>query len=359
MKYFKWFFCCALAVLLLTLPALAALPAEVEDALPRDAAKLLEDVPDWDGGSLAAGLCSIVSRLKGDAAALIRRQTRGAASVFLVVILCGLIQGLSEGAEETGRLLTMAGTLAVTALSVGDLNTLMGAGRTVIGRINTFSQALLPALAAISALSGGVTSAAARQVATVFFSDLLLEVIDGGLMPMVYLYTGALAAGSCLGDKRLLAVAELMKAICSRALAVSLLLFTLYLTVSGVFAGTVDSASIRVTKAAISGAVPVVGGILAEASEAVLAGSGLLKGTVGVFGLLGVLAICAYPFLEIGLQYLLYRLMAFLSVMVGGESLRGLIRGLGGAFGLILGMVGSSALILLISILASVAAVSL
>ena len=109
---------------------------------------------------------------------------------------------------------------------------------------------------------------------------------------------------------------------------------------------------------AISGVVPVVGGIIAEASETVLAGASVLKGTIGVFGLLGVLALCAYPFLQLGIQYLLYQLTRFLASVIGSPELCAVIKGLGGAFGLILGMVGSCALVLLISILASAAAVT-
>lgn len=112
-----------------------------------------------------------------------------------------------------------------------------------------------------------------RQIATVFFADLLLGLIHGLLMPMVYLYAGALAAGCCLADKRLTAVAELLKTVCTKLLTAALLAFTLYLTVGGIFAGTVDSARVRVTKTAISGMIPVVGGIIAEASETVLAGA--------------------------------------------------------------------------------------
>ena len=102
----------------------------------------------------------------------------------------------------------------------------------------------------------------------------------------------------------------------------------------------------------------MVGGIIAEASETVLVGAGLLKGTLGVFGLLGILALCVVPFLRIGIQYLLYKLPDFFAAALGGSELCGLIGGLGSAFGLLLGMVGSCALVLLISILASVAAVT-
>ena len=121
---------------------------------------------------------------------------------------------------------------------------------------------------------------------------------------------------------------------------------------------TADAAALKVAKAAISGVVPVVGSILSEATETVLAGAGMLKNTIGVFGMLGILAACAHPFLQLGVQYLLYKLTAFLASTVGPPGLCKLIDGLGGAFGLVLGMTGSCAFLLLISVLSSVAAVA-
>ena len=71
-----------------------------------------------------------------------------------------------------------------------------------------------------------------------------------------------------------------------------------------------------------------------------------------------IVAACAYPFLQLGVQYLLYKLAGFLAGAVGASGLCRLIDGLGGAFGLVLGMTGSCALLLLISVLSSVAAVA-
>ena len=76
-------------------------------------------------------------------------------------------------------------------------------------------------------------------------------------------------------------------------------------------------------------------------------------------GMLAVLAVCIHPFLQLGIQYLLYKLAAFLAAVSAPESLCKLIDGLGGTFGLLLGMTGACALLLLVSILSSVAAVQL
>lgn len=352
-------FLLGLALLILCVPVRAAeLPKDLKDALPREAGKLLEDVDEWNADSLTDGLSSLWTHIQEDIGTLLRRQTKSVTPVLLAALLCGFADGLVKSAGADRRFLTMVGALTITVLTSGSLDSLMGCGTEAVEQMNTFSRALLPALAAVSAVSGGAVSATVRQVATVFFADLLLEAVHGLLIPMLYLYTGMLTAGVGLGDRRLQSVAELIKTVCTRLLTGLLLVFTLYLTVSGIFSASVDSTRVRVTKTAISGVVPVVGGIIAEASETVLAGAGLLKGSIGMFGMLGVLTLCVYPFLQLGIQYLLYKLTAFLTSVAGSPELYSLINGLGGAFGLILGMVGSCALVLLVSVLASVAVVA-
>lgn len=355
----KQWICLIFLLLALTVDARAAeLPEDLTDALPEAAEDLLDigDLSSPEGFS--HGLAGIVKRVSGEVKAVLRQRLRGAASILLVAVACGVVDGFAQGTGKGPAFLPMAGALAVTLLTAGSLEDLIGLGAETIGELNVFSKALLPTLAAATAASGAVTTATFQQVTTVFLADLLMELIDGLLIPLVYLYIGALAAGACLPENRLGAIAEALKKIVTWILTSSLLLFTVYISTVRVIAGAADGASVKVAKAAISGAVPVVGGIIAEAAETVLAGAGMLKNTIGVFGMLAILAACAYPFLQLGVQYLLYKLSAFLAAAVGAPELCKLIDGLGGAFGLVLGMTGSCALLLLVSVLSSVAAVT-
>ncbi len=355
----KYWICLTLLLLALTVDAQAAeLPEDLTDALPEAAGDLMEVEGLSGPEGFSQGLAGIVERLAGGVKAVLRQRLRGAASILLVAVACGVVDGFAQGTGKGAAFLPMAGALAVTLLTAGSLEDLIGLGAETIRELNVFSKALLPTLAAATAGSGAVTTATFQQVTTVFLADLLMELIDGLLIPLVYLYIGALAAGACLPENRLGAIAEALKKTVIWILTSSLLLFTVYLSTVRVIAGAADGASVKVAKAAISGAVPVVGGIIAEAAETVLAGAGMLKNTIGVFGMLAILAACAYPFLQLGVQYLLYKLSAFLAAAVGAPELCKLIDGLGGAFGLVLGMTGSCALLLLVSVLSSVAAVT-
>lgn len=356
----KHYICVLFFLLILTVDVQAAeLPKDLTDALPEAAEDIL-DIGDLSGpAGLTQGMEGILDRLAGEVKSVLRQRVRGAASVLLVAVACGAVEGFAQGTGEgKPAFLPMAGALAITLLTAGSLEDLIGLGAETIGELNLFSKALLPTLAAATAASGAVSTATFQQVTTVFLADLLMNLIDGLLIPLVYLYIGALAAGACLPENRLGAIAEALKKVVTWVLTSSLLLFTVYLSAVRVVAGAADGAAVKVAKAAISGAVPVVGGIIAEATETVLAGAGMLKNTIGIFGMLAILAACAYPFLQLGVQYLLYKLSAFLAAAVGAPELCKLIDGLGGAFGLVLGMTGSCALLLLVSVLSSVAAVS-
>ena len=114
----------------------------------------------------------------------------------------------------------------------------------------------------------------------------------------------------------------------------------------------------RLAKSAVSAAVPVVGGILSDAAESVMAGAGILKGMLGAFGALAVLSACLVPFLRLGCQYLLYQGAGLVAGAAGPKNLTALLRKLGDAFGLVLAMTGTSALLLIITLVSSLTAVT-
>lgn len=341
---------------LCTVFAWAALPENVEDALPPDARDLLEQLDDdtADSGTLSAG----AAKLWNKAWTLLTAEVRSSVRV-MVVLLYGVAEGSFQAAGHPlmANFTPLAFVLVITMTAAGDVQTMIGSGTETMEQLDVLGKALLPTLAAAVAASGGIVSASARQVATVFFSNLLLTLIRNVLLPLVYFYVASAAAGAMLPGEPLKRIAAGIKKVVTWALTGSLVLFTGYLTLTGAASTSADALVLQMTRSVISTAVPVVGGIISQASGSVLSGAGLLKNSLGVFGMLAVLATCLTPFLHMAVQYLLYKVTAFLAGTAGNGTLVELIDALGSAFGLVLGMVGSCALLLLISITSSVSVV--
>lgn len=306
---------------------------------------------------LEDGLSAILSEGAQLAKGLARTSLATGAKLLAVVLLCSLAQSVQAGGRPGSlQAVDLAGALAVTALTMTDIASMIGLGREAVGRMDLFSQTLLPVLTILTAASGGITSAAMRQAATILFSQTLLAVMDRLLIPLVYAYVAVNCVQAAAGGQGLEKFSGMIKGMVNFLLTAILLSFVGYLTASGAIAGSVDMSKIKAARMAISRAIPVVGGILADASESVLVGAGILKSTVGVAGVLVVLAICLTPFAHLAIHYLIYKATAALCAVVAQPGLSRLIDAIGSAFGLVLGMTGASALLLLVSLVSAVSA---
>ena len=315
---------------------------------------------DVAGIDLNDGLQDLLDTGSGEIMGVVRKAVRSGVLLLVVVLLCGLAEGAYAGAESGNsvQVVPIVGALAITAISVADVNSLIGMGRQALEQMEAFSKVLLPTMAVATAASGAPGGAAARQLATMLFSNVLLSLITHLLLPLVYAYIAACVAHAAIGNEGLKRIAGTLKWVVTSVLTVLLIGFVGYLTVSGVIAGTADAVAVKTAKFAVSSMVPVVGSILSDAAETVLAGAGILKNAVGVFGMLVILSMCLVPFLQLGVHYLTYKVTAALSATVAEGRVAGLIDGIGGAFGLILGMTGASATLLLVSMVSAVSLVA-
>ena len=325
--------------------------------------ELMEQAEEYgveEGEDLDRGLSNLFSDALDRIGELTRASAATALKLVAVVALCAMAENLQpEGGRDGLRAVEVAGALSITALTMTDMAAMIGLGRETIGRMEVFSQSLLPVMAVLTAATGQVSTAAVHQGATVFFAQLLMSAMDRLLIPLVYAFVAVNCAWAAVGNPGLQKLAGLIKSAVSFLLSAFLVAFVGYLTASGAIAGSVDASAVKAAKLAISRAIPVVGGVLADASETVLAGAGVLKGTVGAVGMLVVLAICLTPFLRLALQYLLYKVTAALCAAVAQPRLSQLIDAIGGALGLVLGMTGAGALLLLVSLVSAVTAVKL
>ena len=166
---------------------------------------------------------------------------------------------------------------------------------------------------------------------------------------MIYLFLALATANSALGEPVLKQLRDLVKNGVSWALRILLTVYTTYMGITGVVSGTTDAAALKAAKMTVSGVVPVVGGILSDASEAILVSAGLMKNAAGLYGIFAVLAVFLGPFVKIGCHYLLMKGTASVCAVFGSKGLAELAGDFAGAMGLLLAMTGSACLMLLIS----------
>ena len=343
--------CLVLLIYLLTSPVYGADMVDtsgLEAALPESAKGMLEG---FDVKSVTAEgiLGRVGAYIKERAASELKAVLRPVSAAVAAALLCCV--GESLQLKKDIDYVNLAGCLVISAAAIGDVNSVMAMGRTALGEMHEFSKVLLPTLCSAAAASGAIGSSAAGYAASAMFMDILINCAGNFLLPLVGAYTAALVASASTGDGRLGGPVKLMKWICTKSLTALVAVFSFFIGFTGLAASGADAAAAKTAKAVLSSFVPVVGKMVAGASESLAAGMGLIKNAVGIYGLGAVLAACAAPFLAIGLRYLLFKAAGAVVGMVAGERIGKLVDGLGTAYGMVLALVGTGAVFMFISIL--------
>ncbi len=317
-------------------------------ALPPQAANLLDGVdlvqaPQGAIGQIAHNIGVHVGQVWQASLGMVGK-------VLAIAVICGGLMSFDSLTDDNLPLVQMAGALAVTGALFHDLNSLLELCQATAVQLSTFSAVLLPVMATAMATAGAPATGATLQVIAMFTFDLLIRLLTQVLFPAVYVYLVVITLDTALGNGMLESMGKCMKWAISGTLKLAVTACITYLTLSGVMSGSVDAVAMKTTKFAVSGVVPVVGGILSDAAESVLAGAGLVRSTVGIFGILCVLALCILPFLKVGCNYLLFKVGAAVLSPLCGKSLGKLLEQIASCFGLLLGMLGTCALVLFLEL---------
>ncbi|MDR0917526.1 MAG: stage III sporulation protein AE [Oscillospiraceae bacterium] len=325
---------------------------ELEGALPPEAAELTDGLTVLNAADTQGWFGKIIGNAWSKVRGIVTASMRNAAVIVLAAMFSGIFVTMLPTGH--GNYAVLAGVLAISAVSLATVNTFIGMGARVLDDLVTFSRMLLPTLAAASAASGAITSASVKYAATTLFLNILITGMRTVIMPLIYAYCAVSVAESAVGTDALAGVSNLIKWLVKTLLTGFSLVFVVYMSITGVIASTSDAAAVKATKTMISTVLPVVGSILADAADTVLSGAAILRGAVGVFGVLAVVAVCAVPFLKLGVNYLLFKAAGGLSGAVADSRISKLINAFGTAFGMTLAMAGVCAVMLFVAIISTI-----
>lgn len=318
----------------------------LQDAVPEEARQWLDALDPAVQTDFSAAAGEIFQDAVAQSGPIWRSAFGLMLRVLLIVVLCQMVESLTEG--QGSRAVALAGALAITACCAADVSALVGLGRETLDEISSFSNLLMPVMAAAAAASGGSVSAGGLYAVTALFSDVLIRLSTALFLPMIYADLALAMVDAALQQDRLQGLRSCLGWVVRTGLKAVMYLYTGFMALTGVLSGSADAAALKAAKLTISSMVPVVGGIISDAAETVLSSAGLLRSAAGTFGMLAVLGAFVTPFLRIGISYLAFKLTAALSAVLGSGQGK-LLEALTGAAGNLLAMVGSATVMSLLA----------
>lgn len=357
----KQLFCLLILAVALVLPCKAEYldTNELERNLTPDAREILSDVSPQTAGT--GGVKNLL-RSAGDG---FRTQLRAAfSSAFLMTAACAVISLAAAFAKQSGhelpqKLTEITSVVAILAIGISNAGSLIGeCGRAMEG-YSAFSKTLIPVFAAATALSGRPVAAAGTATVTLTAGALLIDLASRLILPAIYASIVLTAAGLIAENSFLCRAASLIKWLTTGFYKLFLIGFTLMLSISGIAGGSADVAAVKTARVTLSGVVPVVGSVVADASEAIVGGAGVLRTSIGIYGMLGACAICLVPFVALFTYFLVFKLMSAVATSFATAGAAKMIDGISDGYAVSVGLLGTCCALQFLSFVVSTVVIRL
>lgn len=304
---------------------------------------------------------SALSRLWRSFAAKLRTQVQKelgfAAKLLALVFMCAFSTSACKDEKISGMIEICAVCMAA-AVMTGGVNSLVTQTSDAVYRLSDYSKAVLPAVYTAAAASGGVSSAAVGYAQAVLALDVMMSLSQKAVTPLIYATLSIALADVVFPNPMLAAVGKFAKWTAKTLLTASTIAFTALLGVSSLITTKADAAALKATRTVISGTLPVVGGLLSDASAAVLAAGSVVLSCMGAFGLVAVCAMCIGPLAVLTVKGMLFKAVAAVAESMQNLRLQRLFAGIGGAIGLLMGLLGANAVMLFLSLAAALKVVA-
>lgn len=333
-------------VLLLFLLSYFAVPVSALDLTAPPVPEAGMELMPKDATSFLDGLTELLHNAMGKIRPDLLEASKTSAAVVSAGTALSILQSFSGNAKKAAA---AAGVLAASSILLSGTGSLIQLGFDTVQELSEYGKLLLPVMTAAMAAQGGAVTSTALYTGTALFDMILSTLISRLLAPMVYLHLVLSISAAAVGEDLLKKMRDLIRQLVNWTLKTLLTVFTTYMSISGVICGTTDAVALKATKMTISTVVPVVGGILSDASETVLVSAALVKNAAGLYGIFALLAVFLSPFLTIGIHCLLMKITAAICSLLGSPQLTELTGDFSTAMGLLLAMTGSVCILQMVS----------
>ncbi len=263
-------------------------------------------------------------------------QVSGLLPVFCVIcavsVLCGILGRFKSSFAESGtsKMIFFVGYSAVLVLILTTLTEIVRDCGSTVHSLQSQMQAIFPVLLTLIATSGGSVSVAVYQPAVLFLSEIIVDIVAGIVFPLAAMICVLNMVGNMSQEIKLKNFSNLFAAVIKWVLGLSLAAFTVFLTVQGITSATYDGLSFKAAKYAVSNTVPIIGGFLGSGFDLVIAGSVLIKNSVGSCGIFLLVIVLIVPLVQLIVYNLFLKLAAAVTEPIGDSGISNFLASLSG-----------------------------
>ena len=263
-------------------------------------------------------------------------------SLIIAISLIGsMLQGLKP--NNNGKSISNVihfvtyGIIVVLILSI--VVKMVGLTTNTIQSIKSQMDAIFPILLTLLTAIGGTVSTSVYQPAIALLTGTIMNLFTYVLLP-IFIFSIVFNVVSNLSNTvKLDKFTSFFNSSYKWLTGLIFTVFTAFLSVQGITAGSIDGISIRTAKFAIKSYVPILGSYLSDGMGIILASSNLIKNAVGATGLFLLLATIISPLIELILFMLILKFVAGIIEPLGNKQIANFISSLSKSMTLLIALI--------------------
>ncbi|MCK9442973.1 MAG: stage III sporulation protein AE [Tissierellaceae bacterium] len=251
------------------------------------------------------------------------RSSMGLLGKILVIVLISSLLTNIQSSFENASVAELANYIAyilIAILLISSFKQIMDLTTSTIDKMVNFMQIILPLLLTLLTAVSGVNTRILFHPMILMTVNLIGILIKFIILPLIF-FSFIISIISNLSTRiEFSKLSELGRQVIAFTISAALTIFIGIITIYGI-GSKIDGLTIRTAKFAVDNFIPIVGGFLSDAVEAVVGCSAILKNGIGFIGLLTLLFICILPILRILVLLLVYKLVAVAIQPIGSSNL--------------------------------------
>lgn len=262
-------------------------------------------------------------------------------AIIGVSILGSLLQGIrpSSNGKSMAEIINFVSYGIVVVLLLSIVTKMLVSTTNTITSLKNQMDAIFPILLTLLTAMGGSVSASIYQPAMAVLSNIISGFSTYVLLP-IFIFSIVFSIVSNLSNTvKLEKFSSFLNSCYKWLTGLVFTIFTAFISLQGISAGSVDGISIRTAKYAIRSYVPLLGSYLSDGMGIMLASSNLIKNAVGGAGLFLLLASILTPLLDLIIFMLALKLIAGLLEPLGNKQIANFVSSLSKSMVLLIALI--------------------
>ncbi len=241
--------------------------------------------------------------------------------ILAVCILMALMTHLSNafGSSAASTIGSMVCSCAVIAMCLLNFRDVYGLCENTVSNMTLFMQVLIPVLLPLILAIGGFSSAGILSPVIISSVTIFATLIQKLILPLLF-FSCILILGNSLADRDYIKkLALLLRSAGVFIIGLAVSIFSGLTAIQSLVAKSADGILVKTAKFSIDNLIPIVGGFAADSLDIVLTCTAIIKNSVGIFGLIVIILLLAFPLIQLFAVAFVYKVTAALVEPIGNR----------------------------------------